>query len=199
MKKILFIALLAVASLTAYAGPRAVGGRIGAFTGASYEHALGENNMIEVELGWSVNGQTDFWLNTAGVTTHGRMWGHSIQAAATYDWIDPFGVTFPSMPKGEWHWYMGLGAAAGFGWYGETWVPAVGGTPGYIAGGAANWGFLGAAGRVGVEYDFWFPLQLSIDYRPTLGAGMWDDKSGGVTSGLYWEITGLSLGVRYKF
>jgi hypothetical protein len=62
-----------------------------------------------------------------------------------------------------------------------------------------NWGFLGAAGRAGVEYDFWFPLQLSLDFRPTLGVGLFDDANHGVQSGLYWEMTCFALGVRYKF
>ena len=47
--------------------------------------------------------------------------------------------------------------------------------------------------------DFWFPLQLSLDWRPTLGAGLFDNANNGVTSGLYWEMTGIALGVRYKF
>ena len=196
MKKILFIALLATASIMVYAGPRAIGGRLGALNGVSYEHAIGEHNMIEVELGYAVYGRTDTWDNTH---YHYHYWGPNVQVAATYDWIDPFGVTFPSMPQGEWHWYMGAGVAAGFGWNGHTtyydaifqaYMPAT-----Y----KCNWGYLGAAGRVGVEYDFWFPLQLSVDFRPTLGACMWDDFKGGVEPGVYWELTSFALGVRYKF
>ena len=194
MKKILLIAVLAVASLVAYAQPRAIGGRLGAFNGVSYEHGIGENNMIEIELGYSIDGRSDFWTKAGGTTMHDNMWGPTVQAAATYDWIDPFGATFPAMPKGEWHWYMGAGLAGGFGWRGYTFVPGYG-----VASGNGNWGYLGAAGRVGVEYDFWFPLQLSIDWRPTLGAAMWDNNMGGVQSGLYWEMTCLALGVRYKF
>ena len=41
MKKYLFIAVLAVASLAAYAQPRAIGGRVGAFEGFSYQHGFG--------------------------------------------------------------------------------------------------------------------------------------------------------------
>ena len=194
MKKILFVAMLAVVSVMAYAQPRAIGGRLGAFNGFSYEHGIGENNMIEIELGYSIDGRSDFWTKAGGSTLHNNMWGSTVQAAATYDWIDPFGATFPWEHKGEWHWYMGAGLAGGFGWRGYTFVPGTG----YV-GGNGNWGFLGAAGRVGVEYDFWFPLQLSIDWRPTLGAAMWDNNAGGVQSGLYWEMTCLALGVRYKF
>ena len=187
MKKLLFIAVLAFASVMAYAQPRAVGGRLGAFNGVSYEHSLGESNMIEIEAGLSLDGRTDFWQNGY----HGRMWGYTVQAAFTYDWIDPFGAKFPEMEKGEWHWYMGVGAAGGYGWWAYGY--------GYGYGGAGNWGFLGGAGRVGVEYDFWFPLQLSLDWRPTLGASLMDNGAGGVMSGLYWEMTSIALGVRYKF
>lgn len=163
MKKLLFIAILALASITAYAQPRAIGARLGAFDGFSYEHSLGQN-MLEVEVGWGLCGGIDQF--------HG--FGHTIQAAVTYDWIDPFGATVPWNEKGEWHWYMGVGGAGG-----------------YILN---NAGFVGAAGRFGIEYDFWFPMQLSLDYRPTLGAALYD---GG--AGFYWDVWGISLGIRYKF
>ena len=188
MKKILFVAVLAFASVMAYAQPRAIGGRLGAFNGVSYEHGFGDSNMLEIELGWSIDGRTDFWRTVAGERYHDRWWGSTVQTAVTYDWIDPFGAKFPEMPKGEWHWYMGVGGAAGYGW-----------GNGYDAHHRWDWGVLAAAGRVGVEYDFWFPLQRSIDWRPTLGVGLWDNYDHGVHSGLYWEMTCLALGVRYKF
>ena len=45
---------------------------------------------------------------------------------------------------------------------------------GHDAGAGAAVGFseklhLGVAGQVGLEYTFWFPLQLSLDIRPQLG------------------------------
>ena len=90
MKKFILMVVLAVASVMIYAQPRAIGGRLGAFNGISYQHGFGDKNMLEVELGWSVDGRTDFWRNVGGVQTHGRTWGTTVQAAATYDWIDPF-------------------------------------------------------------------------------------------------------------
>ena len=192
MKKILFAAVLVFASVMAYAQPRAIGLRLGAFDGISYQHGLGDG-MLEIEAGFSVDGRTDFWGTTAGTHWHDRMWGSTVQAAVTYDWIDPFGATFPWEHKGEWHWYLGVGAAGGFGWYGY------GSWGGYTGGYAYNWGFAGLAGRAGVEYDFWFPLQLSIDFRPTLGTGLATDGAGDLHAGLYWEMTCLALGVRYKF
>lgn len=97
----------------------------------------------------------------------------------TYDWINPFGASFDNVwdGKGEWNWFMGVGGAGGvYGWD------------------FAHW-YAGAAGHVGVEYNFWFPLQLSVDWRPCIGVDNWNDKVGFGLGGLY----GVSLGVRYKF
>lgn len=105
-----------------------------------------------------------------------------LEVACTYDWIDPFNTAFPWEEKGEWHWYMGVGGAI-----------------------QAPWNFkglfLGAAGRVGVEYDFWFPLQLSFDWRPALGVGLTDNGTGGLAAGFGHDLYfgGIGLGVRYFF
>jgi hypothetical protein len=103
-------------------------------------------------------------------------WG--IEAACTHDWIDPFGATVPWNEKGEWHWYMGVGGAGGY-------LFNVGGA-----------GWVGAAGHIGIEYDFWFPFQLSLDWRPCIGVTIVGDGVGFNTGGLY---DGITLGVRYKF
>ena len=201
MKKILFVAVLAVASVMAYAQPRAIGGRLGCFEGVSYQHALGESNMIEVELGLGVSG-VNSWGDKDdydGTRFHYNYSAPSLQAAFTYDWIDPFGKKFPWEHKGEWHWYMGVGAAAGYGWgYGWAHVHGNGYSASGSVGAAYNWGFVGAAGRVGVEYDFWFPLQLSVDYRPVLGLGMMDMNTK-TQMAFHWQVYDICLGVRYKF
>lgn len=75
--------------------------------------------------------------------------------------------------RGEWGFYAGPGAGVGLGL------------------GEANYFNLSAAGMVGLEYSFWFPLQLSFDLRPQIGAGF-----GG--HGLYWSVM-PALGVRYRF
>ena len=175
MKKYLFVAILALASVMAYAQPRAIGGRLGGFDGVSYQHGFGDSNMLEVEAGWGLGGCFDNFI--AG--QYGAL-SHSIQVAITYDWIDPFGATVPWDEKGEWHWYLGVGGAGG-----------------YIFN---NAGFVGAAGRCGIEYDFWFPLQLAIDYRPVIGAYM-ANNSGGVGAGCYWDLwsSAFGLSIRYKF
>ncbi len=158
MKKFLLIAIMAVAGVAyAAAQPRAIGGRLGYGAEFSYEHQLGQN-MISLEVGVpAFNG---------------------LEAACTYDWIDPFGATVPWNEKGEWHWYMGVGGAVQWSWK------------------ATNAAFIGAAGRFGIEYDFWFPLQLSLDFRPTLGVAF---TPGAAAFGYDVYCGGLGLGVRYKF
>ncbi|MDO4190512.1 MAG: hypothetical protein Q4D14_02330 [Bacteroidales bacterium] len=94
-------------------------------------------------------------------------------AAATYDWI----FNFKSWSgKGEWNWYPGVGLAAGW----------------HQCPDHDGHGFLGVAGRLGVEYNFWFPLQLSLDYRPVIGYSF---GHGFYDRGFY----GIALGVRYHF
>ena len=123
MKKYLFIAVLAVASLAVYAQPRAVGVRLGYGAQVSYEHQLGQN-MVSLEV---------------GVPGFARL-----EAACTYDWIDPFGATVPWNEKGEWHWYMGVGGAVQMAWS----------NPGL--------GFIGAA----VGYDVYASgLGLGVRYK----------------------------------
>lgn len=163
MKKFLFVVLLAAASITAYAQPRAIGVRLGYGAEVSYEHGFSSGNMLSLEVG------------VPGFA--------SLEAACTYDWIDPFGATVPWNEKGEWHWYMGVGGAAQWSWY------------------AMNAGFVGACGRFGIEYDFWFPLQISIDWRPTLGVMLAGNGSGGVGAAFAYDLYcgGLGLGIRYKF
>ena len=162
MKKILFVAVLALASVMAYAQPRAVGVRLGYGAEVSYEHTVGPG-MVSLEVG------------VPGFA--------SLEAACTYDWIDPFGATVPWDKQGEWHWYMGVGGAAQWSWY------------------AMNAGFVGACGRFGIEYDFWFPLQISIDWRPTLGVMLGSNGQGGIGAAFAYDLYcgGLGLGIRYKF
>lgn len=102
-----------------------------------------------------------------------------VEAAATYDWIFPIRSW---QEKGTWNWYAGVGAGAGYCW------PA--------------FGYVGVAGRIGVEYNFSFPLQLSFDWRPIVGPSFFGGFGGGLgvgfnAGGLY--AGAIALGVRYKF
>jgi hypothetical protein len=90
----------------------------------------------------------------------------TLNLAATYNWM----IAKPQWTdRGEWGFYAGPGIALGAG---------------------KDIFNVGIAGQVGLEYTFWFPLQLSIDVRPQLGLvgdnfGLW---------GWYPQ-----LGVRYRF
>lgn len=64
--------------------------------------------------------------------------------AVTYNWM----IAQPAWTdRGDWGFYLGTGPAVGFGEYLSV----------------------GLAGQCGLEYEFWFPLQISIDIRPQLG------------------------------
>ena len=85
------------------------------------------------------------------------------------------------------------GSASGAGVGATTGVGAGAGIYGFKA---PSW-FVGAVGHVGVEYNFWFPLQLSVDWRPNIGiVGVHGGGLGFNMSGLY---SGITLGVRYLF
>ena len=100
-----------------------------------------------------------------------------IGLTATYDWINPCGNVIPWDNKGEWNWYAGCGLSGGCGFKG--------------------FGYLGAAGRLGIEYDFWFPLQLSVDWTPNVGPVFGKNAIGYNTPGLF--AGAIAIGVRYKF
>ncbi|MCQ2369016.1 MAG: hypothetical protein MJ007_00875 [Paludibacteraceae bacterium] len=170
MKKSLLLvaAMLLMSTVAAFAQPRAVGLRFGTGLEASYQHSLGESNMISVDFGMIYP-----TMSIASPTTTTKMGGNKttdhasgtgsngmigVEAAATYDWINPGGVRFPWSHKGSWNWYVGVGADVAY-----MHIINVGGGKG------SHWGSVGVAGRIGVEYNFWFPLQLSFDYRPVIG------------------------------
>ena len=169
--------LLAVVAVNAQ--PRAIGGRLAYGVGFSYQHSVGMDNMLSLDV--------DFPGYTGGIAP-----------TVTYDWIFPITAW---TEKGEWNWYAGVGGGLGFLWP-ET-VKYTGGKTTY--GGF----YFGVAGRIGVEYNFWFPLQLSVDWRPLVGPGVtWSTyRAGGVTtrssgwgfnsSALY--ASAICIGVRYRF
>ncbi|MCR4664574.1 MAG: hypothetical protein K5660_04320 [Paludibacteraceae bacterium] len=163
-KSILIVALVLCSTFVAMAQPRAIGINLGPWTSFSYEHGFGTDNMLDVAANVILPFGNGFGAG-----------GH-----VTYDWIDPFGATFPWNEKGEWHWYMGVGGSAGYVWEKN----------------ANNWFYAGVAGHIGFEYDFWFPFQLSLDWRPSVGICNAGNKVGFNNAGIWGPI---SLGVRYLF
>ena len=97
-----------------------------------------------------------------------------VEAVVTHDWLFPITSW---QKRGTWNWYVGVGLGAGAYLFSNTTI--------------------GVAGRIGIEYNFWLPMQISIDYRPLIGPA-WN----GVTvsfngEGLVRSAVGLSL--RYLF
>ena len=172
MKKVLLIAVMALVSVAyAAAQPRAIGANLGGSLGFSYQHGVGEANMLDVAV------YTPIAVGRAAA------WG--IAGIVTYDWIDPFNAPVPWDQKGEWHWYMGVGGSGGFIFpYTKADGTSVGG----------SW-YAGVAGHIGIEYDFWFPFQLSLDWRPSIGVA----GNNGIAFNLPGLWGGIQLGVRYKF
>lgn len=103
---------------------------------------------------------------------------NGIGATCTYDWINPFSTSIPWDYRGSWNWAMGVGAGLGMG---NFKAPNL---------------YFGVVGHVGIAYDFWFPMELSFDYRPNIGLVSVEKGVGFNTTGLY---SGITLGIRYLF
>ena len=96
--------------------------------------------------------------------------GHGLNVVATYNW----NIIQPNWTdKGNWNVYAGPGGAIAL--YNEGITVC-------------------AAGMGGLEYTFWFPLQLSVDMRLHLGVGATGDGLGVKVTG-YWP----ALSARYRF
>lgn len=105
-----------------------------------------------------------------------------VAVQGTYDWINPFNTSIPWDKKGEWNWAMGVGLGGGV-----------------VFAENLFGGHVGVAGHVGIAYDFWFPLELSIDWRPEIGPSMYT-QDGKFNAGFYLGgLCGCTLGVRYLF
>ena len=169
MKKTLLIviALLGL-SLAAVAQPKAIGVRGGLFGPhfngeISYEHwaTLFDNDYDFAEIDLGVFG------------------GNGFKATALYN----FTFAQPEFTdRGEWGFYAGPGLAVGYGTGNKlkedgTTEPKA--RP-----------FLGFAAQLGLEYTFWFPLQLSVDFRPSFMIPAFMNRGN-------WY--GFALAARYAF
>jgi len=190
MKKLFLTAVILIAASTMLmAQPRAIGGRIGGWNiGPSYQHQIGEKNMIQADvdlIGWG-------------------LWG--VQGTVTFNWLIPL----VSVNTGELNLYPGVGLGGGYEWWYEgPYVIHWGYHPRYRT---ATTGTVGVAGMIGIEWNFnKIPLQLSFDYRPLIGISLrrihYFDGAGSYkpdniradfyTHGL-WS-SAVAIGVRYKF
>jgi len=168
MKKIIFLTITILASLyTLNAQPRSIGARLGYGAEISYQHYF-NGNFLEADLG------------TAGFK--------SITLHALYDWIiaTPVWTT-----KGDWAFYGGVGLGTGYYNYEKDET-----VEGILETREHRYGFLGVAGQIGLEYTFWFPLQISVDLRPVIGPKFGD---GGGLFNEYKSFFIPFISVRYMF
>lgn len=184
MKKSFLIAAIAlVCGTMAFAQPRAIGGRLGYNVDFVYQHSLSEKTFIE--------------LNAGGVN-----WYQGAHVDFLHEWI---WLTPNWTPKGEWNWFAGVGANVGWNWRDthSVYAPSTG-----VISSVTSQDFLaGAVANIGLEYNFWFPLSLAVDYRPTFGvlvgpnAGSRYDSKGNIPSmRLYMDgLYDFAISVRYKF
>lgn len=190
MKKITIICVFALfCGATAFSQPRAVGGRVGSAVEVSYQHSVGKNAVtIDAGFVFDVCVPNVYPM----VYKYGdKPWLMGVEAAATHDWIFPIKSW---KHEGEWNWYAGVGGGFGYLRGGDAFSKELGD--------AYDAGFIGVVGRIGVEYNFWFPLQLSFDWRPVIAPLFvrpvyQNVKTGFYTSGLY--AGAFCLNVRYIF
>lgn len=187
MKKIFLVAFMAIActAMMSAKGNQAKEdwNELKSEVKSSAPRAIGAN--LGTTLGFSYQqglnngkGMLDFDVNVPILSGN---WG--IGAHITYDWINPFNTAIPWNNKGEWNWAMGVGVAGGiYGFKNPSW-------------------HAGLAGLIGVAYDFWFPMELSIDWRPEIGVlGAYNSETNKYSLGFGLPgLLGFQIGIRYLF
>lgn len=144
-----------------------------AIAATAQPRALGARLGYGVEASYQHTFQgADFMEATVG------LFGTGFNATASYNYMlaQPYWTD-----RGEWGIYAGPGASIGYGIDLKHEV--------------YNFN-VALVGQVGIEYTFWFPLQLSIDLRPQIGLAFGD--------GVHFYQNGLlgftpCLSVRYRF
>lgn len=162
MKKILLIAAIALGATTVATAQEvsknALGIRVGDGDGLgteiSYQRALGDNNRLELDLGYENSKNFD-----------------AFKLTGIYQWIWNI--------DGGFNWYAGAGGGLFSASYDAP----------YNRDGDDSETALLAAGQVGIEYSFDFPLLLSLDVRPEFYFGDFRDGN---------DID-IALGIRYQF
>ena len=128
---------------------------------------LGSNKGFGTEISYQMK------LNSENRAEFNLGWRTSNNVSAMklnglYQWVWPLEQGF--------NWYAGVGG--GLGTYSNSNINGSSGT------------FIFAAGDIGIEYNFDFPLQASLDLRPEIGGNGYFENSFG---------TDIALGIRYKF
>ncbi len=145
--------------------------------------AFAQPRAVGARVGYNFEAsyQHDLFANnmielTAGTTNFWNGWGYA-EVNGVFDWV--FNI------HGGWNWYVGPGAGLGIG-YGHNWHDIA----------DVNFPFrLNVGGQVGCEYQFDFPLNLSLDWRPMLNLFGLANKYYPV----YYGFFNFAVGVRYRF
>ena len=138
-----------------------------AFAASAQPKAIGLKLGWGVDLSYQHNFSADFLEVDLGLNNF-----NALNVAGIYNFM----IAQPAWTsRGEWGFYAGPGAAVGMSF-------GTGNNDGYF--------HVAAAGMVGLEYTFWFPLQLSLDLKPTLGFGF--------GHGFHWGVM-PAFGIRYRF
>lgn len=123
----------------------AIGIRLGDSDGfgpeVNYQRALGENNRLELGLGW-----------------HSKRYWDAVKLTGIYQWVWNI--------DGGFNWYAGPGAGVGLVSYDYKYDDR---SPFYKEDESEAYAFI--TGDVGIEYNFDFPLLISLDLRPQFNLG----------------------------
>lgn len=160
MKKVVMVIGLIVAvgfqaqaqSISEHALGLRFGGNNGYGAEVSYQRALGENNRLEIDLGWRNDKHFD-----------------AFKLTGLYQWVWNI--------EGGFNWYVGLGGGVGSVDYNDNRYDD------------DNEVFLFGAGNIGIEYNFDIPLLISLDFRPEIGSGNYNND-------LDFDI---AIALRYQF
>lgn len=147
--------------------------------------AQDKNNAIGLRLGDNdgFGGEVSYqrWLSSSNRLEFDLGWRDSkhydaVKLVGLYQWIWNI--------EGGFNWYAGAGAGLGSWKFND-------GLPPWTDGHDDSGTFLLLAGNIGIEYNFDFPLQLSLDFRPEfyLGDDFREDNFG----------PDIALGIRFRF
>ncbi|ADV51054.1 hypothetical protein I2486_18770 [Cellulophaga sp. E16_2] len=128
----------------------------------SYQKSLSTSNRLEVNLGFRDSRAYD-----------------AFKISGLYEWVLPL--------DGDFNWYYGVGGGLGNVNF-ERRVSENNPNGEEVDGGL----FVFAAGNIGVEYNFDFPLVISLDMRPEIGLLGYSEFS----DNFDFDI---GLGIRYQF
>lgn len=139
-----------------------------AFAAAAQPKAIGVRLGYAAEISYQHNvNGADFVEANLGSL---GFWG--LDVSSTYNFM----IAQPAWTdRGEWGFYAGPGLALGF-FHGTS---------------------IAVQGQVGLEYTFWFPLQLSVDLRPQIGLAAGNGGARFYEEGLFGFVP--TIGVRYRF